>query len=161
MEPFFFEEPDGNSGGALRTVTVNGQRYERLLSDHVLPVLQSKPEEVKTALIFQQDGAPPHIFRPVKDLLRNFFGSRVISRHFPDEWPPRSPGLNPLDFWLWGYLGSRVFQRAPKSIQELRKAIRDEISVITPEQLSDAVDSFHGRVLAVIENNGGHFEQMR
>ncbi|GFT54178.1 uncharacterized protein TNCV_1798131 [Trichonephila clavipes] len=41
--------------------------------------------------IFMQDGAPPHIARRVKDLLRRSFGDdRVLSRHFHHAWPPRS-----------------------------------------------------------------------
>ncbi|GFQ67494.1 hypothetical protein TNCT_30621, partial [Trichonephila clavata] len=39
-----------------------------------------------------QDGATPKVGCPVKALLStNFGGNRVISRHFPDAWPCRSP----------------------------------------------------------------------
>ncbi|GBN90917.1 hypothetical protein AVEN_239312-1, partial [Araneus ventricosus] len=49
-----------------------------------------------------QDGAPPHIAATVKQLLNLHFGNgRIISRHFLTAWPPRSPDLNPCDFWLW------------------------------------------------------------
>ena len=48
-----------------------------------------------------QDGAPPHIARRVKDLLGTSFGdNRVLSRHFPHAWPPRSPDLSPYDYWI-------------------------------------------------------------
>ncbi|GFW68063.1 hypothetical protein TNCV_1618241 [Trichonephila clavipes] len=47
------------------------------------------------------NGATPHIERQVKILLyANFGDNRVISRHFPDPWSSRSPGLNLCDFWL-------------------------------------------------------------
>ena len=157
LEPYFFEEQEGN--GALKTVTVNGQRYEALLSNFVLPKLREKPD-VMEQLIFQQDGAPPHIYRPVKSLLRENFGNRIISRHFPEQWPPRSPDLNPLDFWLWGYLKSRVFQHAPQSIDELKVAIRAEISLLRHDDLKKAVLHFADRASAVIEQNGGHFEHL-
>jgi len=158
LGPYFFEE---DNEGALKTVTVNGQRYHHLLLSYVLPKLRELPEEVQSAMIFQQDGAPPHIFTPVKNLLREFFGDRIISRHFPNLWPPRSPDLNPLDYWLWGYLGQRVFQRGPKSILQLKDAIREEISALISDQLRDAVESFSGRVAAVIENDGAHIEHLR
>lgn len=156
LEPHFFEEDD--AGGALKTVTVNGQRYERLLTNFVLPKLRDLPEEEQQLIIFQQDGAPPHIFRPVKDILREFFGPRIISRHFPEQWPPRSPDLSPLDYWLWGYLKSRVFAHGPETLEALKDAIKEEISLISPEQLRQAVEHFAVRVSAVIEQNGGHFE---
>ncbi|GFX46946.1 uncharacterized protein TNCV_315691 [Trichonephila clavipes] len=51
-----------------------------------------------------QDGAPPHITRCVKDVLKHHFTvEHVISRQFLHLRPPRSPDLNPCDFWLWGY----------------------------------------------------------
>ena len=118
------------------------------------------PDNVTSQLIFMQDGAPPHIYRPVKQLLTNFFGPRIISRHFPDQWPPRSPDMNPLDYWLWGYLKSKVFLQAPRTTEELKEAIRKEISKINANQLTNAVQHFKDRVSAVVENKGGHFEHL-
>ncbi|GFS51773.1 uncharacterized protein TNCV_614201 [Trichonephila clavipes] len=52
-----------------------------------------------------QDGAPQHITRCVTDVLKHHFTEeRVISRQFRHLWPPRSPDLNPCDFWLRGHL---------------------------------------------------------
>ncbi|GFW33252.1 uncharacterized protein TNCV_2859301 [Trichonephila clavipes] len=70
-----------------------------------------------------QDGAPPHITRCVKDVLKHhFIEERVISRQIRHLWPPRSPDLNPCDFWLWGHLKQlgiaefdRQIQRADRS----------------------------------------------
>ncbi|GFU07433.1 histone-lysine N-methyltransferase SETMAR [Trichonephila clavipes] len=56
-----------------------------------------------------QDGAPPHITRCVTDVPKHHFTEeRVISRQFRHLWPPRSPDLNPCDFWLWGHLKQLV-----------------------------------------------------
>ncbi|GFT54173.1 hypothetical protein TNCV_699001 [Trichonephila clavipes] len=40
---------------------------------------------------------------------------------------PRSPDLTPTDFWLWGYLKSRVYLSGPSSLSELKYAIRREL----------------------------------
>ncbi|GBL88979.1 hypothetical protein AVEN_255144-1 [Araneus ventricosus] len=97
---FFFEEI-GPSGPV--TCTVDGKRYESLLRNQLIPALQQRGCVDST--IFMQDGAPPHIATPVKQLLNLHFGNdRTISCHFPTAWPPRLPVLNPCDFWLWGYL---------------------------------------------------------
>ncbi|GFV60007.1 uncharacterized protein TNCV_1401151 [Trichonephila clavipes] len=98
--PCFFEET-----GAFDfiTVTVTGQRYEGLLHNPVSLDLQQCG--CVDGIPFMQDGALPHIANPVKQLLKGHFGNaRVISHHFLTVSPPRSPDLNPCDFWLWGYL---------------------------------------------------------
>ncbi|GBM42445.1 hypothetical protein AVEN_139882-1 [Araneus ventricosus] len=94
--PFFFEEI-GPSGPV--TCTVIGTRYESLLHNQLIPAQQQRG--CVDSRICMQDGAPQHIATPVKQLLNLHFGNdRIISRHFATAWPPRSPDLNPCDFWL-------------------------------------------------------------
>jgi hypothetical protein len=45
-------------------------------------------------------------------------------------WPPRSPDLNPCDFYLWGYLKNRANLPMPKSILELKAIIAREMKNI-------------------------------
>ncbi|GBM24458.1 hypothetical protein AVEN_41104-1 [Araneus ventricosus] len=87
--PFFFEEI-GPSGPV--TCTGNGIRYECLLRNQLIPALQQRGYVDST--IFMQDGAPPHIATPMKQLLILHFGNdRIISRFSPAAWPQRSPDL--------------------------------------------------------------------
>ncbi|GFG36095.1 hypothetical protein Cfor_03668 [Coptotermes formosanus] len=58
---------------------------------------------------FQQDGAPPHYHRDVRKCLNTRFPGRWIGRAAPIPWPPRSPDLTPLDFFLWGIVKDRVY----------------------------------------------------
>jgi len=44
------------------------------------------------------------------------------------EWPPRSPDLTPLDFFLWGYLKQKVFSTPPQDLPTLRRRIVDEVN---------------------------------
>ncbi|KAJ4442536.1 hypothetical protein ANN_04123 [Periplaneta americana] len=48
------------------------------------------------------DGASPHFDRRVRNRLNATFPDRWIGRGGPVPWPPRSPDLSPLDFFLWG-----------------------------------------------------------
>jgi hypothetical protein len=50
------------------------------------------------------DGAPAHFSRAVLDVLSNTYHDVWMGRGGPTAWPPRSPDLNPLDFYLWGHL---------------------------------------------------------
>jgi hypothetical protein len=46
--------------------------------------------------------------RAVRDVLNNTYNNRWVGRGGPTTWPPSSPDLNPLDFYLWGHLKSLV-----------------------------------------------------
>ncbi|KAJ4434057.1 hypothetical protein ANN_16376 [Periplaneta americana] len=48
---------------------------------------------------------------------------RWIGRGGPIAWPPRSPDLNPLDFYLWGHLKSLVYSSPVPDLQSLRNRI--------------------------------------
>jgi hypothetical protein len=57
----------------------------------------------------QQDGAPPHFHLEVRRRLSTTLPQRWIGRTSNEDsaripWPPRSPGLIPCDFFLWGYV---------------------------------------------------------
>ncbi|GFX38244.1 uncharacterized protein TNCV_3838401 [Trichonephila clavipes] len=62
-------------------------------------------------LWFQHEGAPAHFCGPVRDWLDIAFPGRWIGRQGPVLWPPRSPDLTPLDFFLWGHLEELVYRQ--------------------------------------------------
>lgn len=47
-------------------------------------------------LHFQQNGAPPHSFLQVRQLLKNLFPNKWNGRREVIEWAPRSPDLNAI-----------------------------------------------------------------
>lgn len=125
----FFWEPLANERG------INGRWYESLLRDQVIPALRQWPNFAD--LVFQQDGAPPHYATAVRYLLDQTFPNRWMGRGSsgnpaPVAWPPRSPDLNPLDFWLWGDLKQKVFTRnwRPNTLEQLRAVIQSEVQKI-------------------------------
>jgi hypothetical protein len=81
---------------------------------------------------FQQDGAPPHVAHQTINYLQEFFGDRLVSR---DRWPPRSPDLTPLDFYLFGSLKTKVFRNRIHTLEELQAAIVEEINNIDQHTL--------------------------
>jgi hypothetical protein len=42
---------------------------------------------------------------------------RIIIKGF---WPPRSPDLNPCDFYLWGKLRNIVYANNPHDLEALK-----------------------------------------
>jgi hypothetical protein len=53
-------------------------------------------------------GAATHFSLAVRDVLNNTYHGGWIGRAGPTAWPPRSPDLNPLYFYLWGHLNTLV-----------------------------------------------------
>jgi hypothetical protein len=72
-----------------------GQKVKKFL----MPVLE---EEDSNDMLFQQDRAPPHFHKEVTDFVNHKFPEKWIGRGGPISWPPRSPDLTPLDFFIFG-----------------------------------------------------------
>lgn len=145
LPPYFFD-----------SCTINQHSYLRVLNESVIPELHNR--RCMRRITFQQDGAPPHIATAVKELLAKTFGNRIISRHFENEWPPRSPDIAPPDYWLWGSLKAKVYASTPKSLPELKSAIQREVATITSAELKRAVENLIPRLHALLNEDGGHFE---
>lgn len=104
---------------------------------------------------FQQDGAPPHTANIVQKWLASKFGKKFLDKKM---WPPRSPDLNPCDFFLWGYLKGKVYNPLPKTIDDLKANIEREIKKINADVLKSTFLNFRKRLKLVIEADGGHIE---
>ena len=81
---------------------------------------------------FQQDGATPHTAISVQSWMKSKFGQKFITK---EMWPPRSPDLNPCDFFLWGYLKSKVYNPLPKTLDDLKGNIEKEVRNIPCKML--------------------------
>ncbi|CAK9806307.1 hypothetical protein ANTPLA_LOCUS4829 [Anthophora plagiata] len=108
-------------------------------------------------MLLQQDGAPCHTAREIMILLRRLSPNRLILKNGDYDWPPRSPDLTPADFFLWGYLKSKVYVSAPRSLQELKDAIRKEITEIMLETLQKVMENAQKRAFLCIVHKGNHF----
>ena len=89
--------------------TVTGFVYLDLLEQYVFPQIETFEQETLSRVIFMQDRAPPHFSCFVTDVLNERFPDARIGRGGPIPWPPRSPDLSPLDFFLWGYIKNIVY----------------------------------------------------
>lgn len=104
---------------------------------------------------FQQDGATPHTACIVQNWLTDHFGTKFWNKQ---RWPPRSPDLNPCDFFLWGYLKSKVYKPLPKNLDDLKANIEREIKNIDKTVLKSTFLNFEKRCKLLIDKNGGHVE---
>lgn len=153
LGPYFFEDENG------RSVTVNTLRYVNMLENFLQPQLARNP--VYENMFFQQDGATCHTSRGSITVLRRLFPNHVISKNGDISWPARSPDLSACDYFLWGYLKSRVFQSPPpQNCRELKERIREEIIRIDAATLTNVMNNFRPRLLECVEQNGGHLRDV-
>ena len=89
----------------------------------------------------------------VQDYLKDKFGDQFIGKK---QWPPRSPDLNPCDYFLWGYLKSKVYKPLPYTLDQLKANITREIRNINNSVLNSTFFNFSKRCDLIIEKNGGH-----
>lgn len=145
--PFFIE---GN---------VNGQSYLQFLQNTVLPTIQqlNLPYDVT----FMHDGHPAHGEHNVTAFLNDTFREQWIGQRGPCRWPPRSPDLNPMDFFFWGYLKNEIFNlNKPQSIEELRRRIVEVANTITPQMLRNVLKNFYERLAFCSAAAGLQFEHL-
>ncbi|GFT62220.1 DUF4817 domain-containing protein, partial [Trichonephila clavipes] len=105
-------------------------------------------------LWFQQDGATCHTARSTIDLLKDTFGDHLISRFGPANWPPRSCGLTPLDYFLWGYVKSLVYADEPQTLDHLEDNIRRVIADIRPQMLEKVIQNWTSRLDYIRASHG-------
>ena len=87
---------------------------------------------IRADYIFHQDGAPAHYSSRVRAYLGNDMPGNWIGRGGPVERPPRSPDLNPSDFFLWGHIEEKVNGTPIASMEDLKERIRLEFRRIGP-----------------------------
>ncbi|KAJ4428367.1 hypothetical protein ANN_24386 [Periplaneta americana] len=90
------------------------------------------------------------------------FPDRWIGRGGPIAWPPRSPDLNPLDFYLWSHLKSLVYSSPVPDLESLRNRIVvcSEDIRNTPGVWDRVRRSMRHRCEVCIQAGGGHFEHL-
>lgn len=152
--PYFFE---GN---------VNGQAYLQFLQRFLIPTLvnlfpsRNNPRVPDESLWYQQDGAAPHYAVGVREYLNQVFPNRWIGRRGTVEWPPRSPDLTPLDFFLWGHLKNVVYKSRPDNIEELKNRIRIECSNISQITINRVQQEFIDRLGYCQAQEGRQFQHL-
>jgi inhibitor of nuclear factor kappa-B kinase subunit alpha len=142
MPPHFFEQ-------GLR---LNADGYVNVLQTVVKPWI----DEVSDGrpYVVQQDSAPCHKAKKTQDWMADHFHDHVT----PNMWPPSSPDLNPLDYYVWGVVERDTNQHRHNTLGSLREAVVASMANINQDHLVRACQRFRSRVEAVIRADGGYIE---
>lgn len=151
LGPFFYEG-NLNQVNYLEFLTT---RFEEYLNNAVAI-------NQRRNVIFQHDGAPAHTANTVSRYLGQRFET-WIGNNGPIRWPPRSPDLTVLDYFLWGYLKSLVYDKPPKpqNLDELIEKIEISCRSLTPDILERATNrSMMKRLRLCLNENGDSFQHL-
>lgn len=139
---------------------LNGQSYSHFLQNDLPLLLEDVPLYLRHQHWFMHDGAPAHFSILAREYLNGAYQNRWIGRGGPQFWPPRSPDLNSLDFYLWGHLKALVYVTPIETEEQLRNRIIDGCETIrnTNGIFERVRRSMRRRAEACIEAGGGHFQ---
>ena len=104
---------------------------------------------------YQQDGATCHTSNASMREIESFFKERITSKNL---WPPRSPNLTPADSFLWGLLKSKVYKNTPRTIEQLKDAIRQEIEAFNVDILGIVFQTLEKSIQVCLDVKGDHFQ---
>lgn len=142
--------------------TIDGKVYNRILRQ---AIPEAKEKGMVDGFTRQQDKAPPHIHENLAHIHEHYDG-RVIAKGYPakstkgTDWPPYSPDLSPMDYFLWGRVKDKVYKYKPKDLSELKDKIRDTMESIPEAELRPTIDNFEKRLRLTISKKGDHIEDM-
>ena len=87
--------------------------------------------------------------------IESFFKDRIISKNL---LPPRSPNLTLADFFLWGLLKGTVYKNTPRTIEQLKDTIRQEIQAVNFDTLGKVFQNLEKRVQMCLDVKGDQFQ---
>jgi len=70
--------------------------------------------------------------------------------------PHAQPYLSAWDFFLWVYLKSKVYVRKPRTVDDLKVSIREEMSTVPQEMLVNVMQNFEERLRTCVRQEGRH-----
>jgi transposase len=129
---------------------MNKDRYIEILEQELLPELEAAKELFPGPWRLQQDNAPCHTAKAVKDYCAAY-GVEFI------EWPAYSPDLNPIEnVWAWVKHNLDVYYPPCNSAEEIEKIVVKIWKEITPEMCHQFCGTYEKRLEAVIKAKGAH-----
>jgi len=98
----------------------------------------------------------------VREYLNESFPNRWLGCGGPVAWPPRSPDLTPLDYYLWGHMKTLVYETMVKSRAALHDRTFEAAKHIRnhPDNIASATQSLLMCAKNCKGTGGGHFEQL-
>ena len=86
-------------------------------------------------------------------VVRQMFPQHVVSLFGDVPWPPRTPDLSTCDFFLRGYLKSKAYVLKPRTVDDLKVSIREEIATVPQKKLENVMQNFEERLRTCVRKD--------
>lgn len=138
---------------------LNSEKYLNLLQNEIAAAF----EEIagNDEVWYLHDGCPAHNGLNVRRFLNDTFPNKWIGRGGEISWPPRSPDLNPCDYYFWPFIQNQLYDGTDfENIQALILKLRQICAGIHPRTLAKVNRNFYDRLGYCLANNGKLFEHL-
>jgi len=68
--------------------------------------------------------------------------------------------ISACDFFLWGFLKSKVYVRNPRTVDDLKVSIREEIATVPQVRLVNVTQNFEERFRTCVRQEGRHLSDI-
>jgi len=82
----------------------------------------------------------------------------VAPRNWLKSWRQGEVDLTPADFVLWGLLKGKVYKNTPRTIEQLKDAIRQEIQAVNVDTLGKVFQNLRKRIPVCLDVKGDQFQ---
>jgi len=107
--------------------------------------------------VLHRDSAPAHKSAKTVAWLKSN-GYKFIPE---EDWPANSPDLSPMDYSINGIFKQRLWRRKTKSLEGLKRAMREEWKKIDIGLCRRTMKGWAPRVEKMLENKGYQFQHLR
>jgi hypothetical protein len=138
-----------------------GEGYLNILHNFETDYLDNLPLAVRRNLFYQHDGAPPHCNYVIDNFLQYAFDGQWIANNGPYLWPPRSPDLSVLDFFIWGTIKNRVYDTPLTTMEDCMQRVRNAFTNLSQNSIRKAThEHLLLRYEKCLEVQGRQFEHL-
>ena len=135
-----------------------GISYLKLLQEVVWPRLHQI--DYRSALLWMQDGAPPHCTNEALPFLNDKFENRLICRRTDHPRPAHNPDLNRLEFHFWAAAQSQVYRET--WLNQLTRPLRENLNrwLQSRDHYRKMCANALKQAMSCLQGEGGHFQQL-
>ena len=131
--------------------TVNAEYYKGVLGRLISRLRRVRPALYRTCGFFLLHDVPAHWAAKI----RQFLAQKQVATF---NHLPYSPDFSPPDYFLFPKVKLQLKGARFDTIEEIQKAVTDQLNKITAEDFSNAMKKLETRANLCITSNGSYFE---
>jgi hypothetical protein len=112
-------------------------------------------------IFFHHDMASSHTSAKTQQFLQEMAIKYGINYIKNKDIPVKSPDASPMDFFGFGLIKQKLFNRRAKTLNGVWKCANEEWNKVTPEMARKVFDNWKWRLRLINKKNGAHIEQTK